>query len=318
MVRGVALGIRDKDIISSLAGRLARLDREIEASDRKELKQASNGKPLKEIINKLLDAVDPDKQQEKAKETFNTDKPTEEQLKNATGELTSVACEPFDNPQFRNTLIEIKKKTEQIIDTVSIDTPTFAGWDQQAKEKAQGLIDSFKKFIEDNKDEITALQLIYSKPFGQRHLTYEQIDELAKAIKRPPLNLRQETLWLAYEQLEKSKVKKARADKLLTDIISLLRFTIKDAEVLEPWPDVQEIRFRKWLEQQKKLGREFSPEQMEWLRMIKDHISTSLQIGTDDFEYAPFHEKGGAVKAYNLFGDELNKVLEELNEVLAA
>jgi len=250
-------------------------------------------------------------QQQKAKETFNTDEPIEEHIEKVSEELTKTACEPFDDPRFRNTLIEIKKKTEQI-------TPTFAGWDKQAKENAQTIIDSFKKFIEDNKDEITAIQLIYSRPFGQRHFTYEQIDELARTIQKPPLNLRQETLWLAYEQLEKSKVKKARADKVLTDIISLLRFSIKDADVLEPWPDVQEIRFRNWLIQQKRLGREFTSEQMLWLNMIKNHIATSLEIEMDDFEYTPFQEKGGAVKAYQVFGDELDKVLEELNEVLAA
>ena len=273
---------------------------------------------MKEIINKLLDAVDPDKQQEKAKEIFNTDRPIEEQMEKATEELTNMACEPFDDPKFRETLIEIKKRTEQIIDTVSKDEVVLAGFDQQAKEKAQGIIDSFKQFIEDNRDEITALQLIYSKPFGQWHLTFKQIDELAEAIKRPPLRLRQETLWLAYEQLEKSKVKKARADKLLTDIISLIRFTISEADVLEPFGDVEDRRFYDWLSQQKQMGRKFTPEQMDWLTMIKDHIATSLSIGMDDFEYAPFYEKGGAVKAYQVFGEELNKVLEELNEVLAA
>jgi type I restriction enzyme R subunit len=320
LVLAVALGNRDKDIITSLAGRLARLDREIDQEDSKQIQQASDGKPLKSIINKLLDAVDPDKQQEKAKEQFQTDELTDEQVKQATEELTKVACEPFDSPQFRNTLIEIKKKTEQIIDTISKDEVILAAFDQQAKEKAKSIVDTFKKFIEDNKDEITALQLIYSKPFGQRHITYEQIDELAKAIKKPPLNLRQETLWLAYEQLEKSKVKKARADKLLTDIISLIRFTMKDegADVLEPWTDIEDLRFNYWLAQQERLGKKFTPEQMQWLTMIKDHIATSLRIGIDDFEYAPFHEKGGAVKAYQVFGNELYKVLEELNEVLAA
>lgn len=318
LILAVALGNRDKDIISSLAGRLARLDREIDEEDSKQIQQAADGKPLKETINKLLDAIDPDKQVEKAKEVFTTDQPTEEQLKKATEELTNIACSPFDNPVFRNTLIEIKKKTEQIIDTVSQDEVILAAFDQQAKEKARSIVDSFKKFIEDNKDEITALQLIYSKPFGQRHLTYEQIEELGKAIIKPPLMLRQETLWLAYEQLEKSKVKKARADKLLTDIISLIRFTKAETQLLEPFSDIEDRRFDSWLSEQERLGREFTPEQMQWLVMIKDHITTSLKIEVGDFELTPFQGKGGAVKAYKLFGDELNKVLEELNEALAA
>ncbi|MBA7478963.1 hypothetical protein ES707_14391 [subsurface metagenome] len=318
LVLSVALGNRDKAILTSLVGRLARLDREIEDDDRQQIQQAASGKPLKVIINKLLDAVDPDKQLEKAKQVFNTDKPTEQQLEEATKELSDISCEPFDDPQFRNTLIEIKKKTEQIIDTISKDEVILAAFDQQAKEKAESIVGSFKKFIEDNKDEITALQLIYSKPFGQRRLTYEQINELAREIKKPPLNLRQETLWLAYEQLERSKVKKARADKLLTDIISLIRFTIAETDLLEPFSDIENRRFNDWLHQQENLGRQFDPEQMQWLSMIKDHIATSLRIEMDDFEYAPFHEKGGPVKAYQLFGDELNEVLEELNEVLAA
>ena len=50
--------------------------------------------------------------------------------------------------------------------------------------------------------------------------------------------------------------------------------------------------------------------------MIKQHITTSLTVAIDDFELSPFNQKGGAVKAYQLFGKELNKTLEELNTVL--
>ena len=52
--------------------------------------------------------------------------------------------------------------------------------------------------------------------------------------------------------------------------------------------------------------------------MIKNHIATSLSIETEDFEYAPFYEKGGRVKAYKLFGKELLQILEEINEDLTA
>ena len=318
LILGVALGQRDEDVLSSLAGRLARLDKAIDAKDQEQIQEAADGKPLKAIVNTLLDAIDPDKQQEKAKEQFQTDKPTDEQLSKAAEELTEIACGPFDDPKLRNILIEIKRRNEQVIDTISQDFVLDAGFDEQAKKRSANLIDSFKQFIEDNKDEITALQLIYNRPFGQRHLTYQQIDELAEAIAKPPLYLRQETLWLAYEQLEKDKVKKARADKLLTDIISLIRYAIAEADVLEPFGDVEDRRFEDWLGEQQRLGREFTPEQLEWLTMIKDHIATSLKIEMDDFELTPFAGKGGAVRAYQVFGDDLKEILEELNEVLAA
>jgi type I restriction enzyme R subunit len=57
---------------------------------------------------------------------------------------------------------------------------------------------------------------------------------------------------------------------------------------------------------------------MEWLTMIKNHIATSLSIGMEDFEYPPFFEKGGAVRVNQLFGQQLNGILEGLNESLAA
>jgi hypothetical protein len=37
----------------------------------------------------------------------------------------------------------------------------------------------------------------------------------------------------------------------------------------------------------------YNDEQMQWLRMIKEYISTSFHIGTDDFNLSPFDSKGG-------------------------
>lgn len=238
-------------------------------------------------------------------------------MKKASEELVKNACRLFDDPKFRNTVVDIKKRSEQIIDTVSKDVLVFAGPDAQAAEKARLMVNSFKEFIEKNKDELIALQIIYSKPYGQRQLTYEAIKELAEAIRKPPYNLTPELLWLAYGQLEKSKVKGAGPQKLLTNIVSLVRFATGAVDVLEPFSDVVNRRFSEWLGEQEKSGRKFTPEQKEWLTMIKDHITTSLSVGMDDFENVPFNQKGGAVRAYQLFGQELNKILEELNAVLA-
>jgi type I restriction enzyme, R subunit len=318
LLLGIALGKRDKDTISSLSDRLARMDRTLEAEENKQITKLSGGQNLKQIINGLLDTIDPDKQSQKAKEVFNADKPTGEQLQKATEQLAATACQPFDNPDFRNLLIEIKRESEQIIDTVSKDEVVLAGFDEQAKQKAKGVIDSFKKFIDDNKDQILALQILYNIPFGKKHVTYEQIKALAEALAKPPYGLTQQLIWTAYEQLEKSKVKKARPDKLLTDIISLVRFAIGKADMLEPFSDVEDYKFTQWLEQQQKQGKQFTGEQIQWLTMIKDHITTSLRIEKDDFELTPFQGKGGQVKAQQVFGSRLDKILSELNEVLAA
>jgi type I restriction enzyme R subunit len=316
LVNSVALGVRDVDTLTSLAGRLSSLNVEVDEKSRIEIQAAAGGRTLKQLINDLLDAVDPDKHLEKAKEIFNTDNPTAEQLEKASEELTKVACSPFDDPKLRNTLIDVKKRSEQIIDTVSKDVLIFAGADEQAKVKARLYVEAFRKFIEENKDELTALQIIYSKPYAVRHLTYEAIKQLAEAIRKPPYNLTPELVWMAYEQLEKSKVKGAGPQKLLTNIVSLVRFAIGTVDVLEPFAETVNERFNGWLVDQEKQGKRFTPEQLEWLNMIKEHIATSLTIGIEDFENVPFNQKGGAIKANKLFGQELNKIMEELNTVL--
>lgn len=318
LLQSIAAGNRDPDALSSLAGRLARLDKEIGEEDRKKIEEAAEGKPLPDLINSLLDAVDPDKQIEKAREMFETEEPTQDQIQEAAKELAEIASVPFDSPRLRDTIIEIKSKSEQIIDTVSKDRVILAGYDKQAKERARTIVDTFKKFIEENKDELTALQIIYSKPYASRHVTYDEIKQLAEALHNPPYHLAPDVVWQAYEQLESSKVRGVGPEKLLTNIISLVRFSIGDVEVLKPFPSIVDARFDVWMEQQERAGKEFTPEQVEWLRMIRDHIATSLSISTEDFEYSPFHDKGGPVKVYELFGEEIEEILEDLSEVLAA
>jgi len=316
LILSIAIGNRDEDTLTSLAGRLTTMDKEIGAGDRKEIEDAAGGKTLKQLVNSLLDAVDADKKIEKAKELFHTETPTQEQIKSASKELVKAACTPFDNPALRNTIIEVKKKSEQIIDTVSKDAVIMAGFDEQAREKARTIVSTFKSFIEDNKDELTALQIIYGKPYGIRRLTYDEIRQLAEAIKKPPYQLTPELIWQAYEQLEKAKVKGAGPQKLLTNIVSLIRFAIGESDVLEPFPETVNRRFNDWLAQQQEAGRTFTPEQREWLEMIKEHIAISVSIGVDDFESVPFYEKGGVVKANKIFEQQLDKLLEELNEAL--
>ena len=76
--------------------------------------------------------------------------------------------------------------------------------------------------------------------------------------------------------------------------------------MLEPFSESVDEKFKEWLGKQERLGKKFTKEQLEWLSMIKNHISTSLSVDMDDFEFSPFYEKGGAVKIYQLFGTRLD------------
>ncbi len=316
LLQSVALGTRDEDTLSSLAGRLARLNREIEEEDRAIIQHVTGGLTLKQMANNLLDAIDPDRQLEKASDLYKTTTPNDQQVKTVAEELAKRACIPFNDPTVREKLNEIRRKNEQTIDNISKDELLFAGHDENAKEKARTIVDSFKRFIEKNKNEILALQIIYSKPYGSGHLTYGDIKQLAAAIRMPPYQLTPEVLWHAYEQLDKSKVKRAGPQILLTSIVSLIRFAIGQTAVLEPFDEIVNEKFKRWISIQEDQGREFTPQQMEWLTMIKDHIASSMSISMTDFDLVPFVNKGGVVKANQLFEEKLDKVLQELNDRL--
>lgn len=308
----VAFGSRDADTLTTLASRLSRLDRQLGQKDRQTIREAAGGKEPSELANALLDAVDPDKQRQLAAEAGGTDSPTEEQIQNAAATLAERACGPFDAPGLRNTLTSLKKRSEQVIDAVSVDRVVYAGYDY---DKARQMVTNFEEFIEENRDELTALQIIYNRPYSERHLTLEEIRKLADALDDPPYLLDAGALWKAYERLESAKVRGASPQRLLTDVVSLVRFAMGKDEVLEPYPNLVERRFEDWLARQ---SGEFTADQVEWLGMIKDHIAASLTIEPEDFSYAPFSDKGGRLRAFRLFGSELPKLLDELNEELAA
>ncbi len=155
------------------------------------------------------------------------------------------------------------------------------------------------------------------KPYKQR-LTFEAVKELAEAIHQPPHLWTESQLWSAYAALEKSKVKGASGKRILTDLVSLVRFAIHQDNELIPFPERVNANFRTWLASQEGGGKAFTEEQKRWLVMIKDHIAASLGIEPDDFEYAPFSQHGGLGKVHQLFGEKLNEMIEELNETLAA
>ena len=312
LLQAVALDRRDEDTLMSLAGRLARLDKKLTQSDRTQLESSAGGKSIPQITKDVLAALDLDNQIAKAQETFKTENPTEEQQESAAEELINQACEPFDNPQFRQLLNEIyesKKDNDQIIDIVSQDKVLQAGFDTSARDKARGIVYTFREFIEANKDEVTALQIFYNQPYGQRELTYEQIQQLAQALERPPRNITPEKLWQAYEQLETDKVRGAGAQKLLTDIISLVRFAIGETDTLEPYAATIEVKFQQWIAQ-----KQFSSQQVAWLEKIKEYIATSVRIEAEDLQEMPQE----AYQGYQLFGNDLMEILDELNQVLAA
>ncbi|MBI3843801.1 MAG: DEAD/DEAH box helicase family protein [Planctomycetes bacterium] len=319
LLLGVALGKRDEDTLTTLAGRLARLDREIDAPRRVELASLAGGKTLAELSASLLRAIDPDAIAAEA-----TGKPgatpaeaDRESLDAAQRELTTRACAPFDLPALRDALAKAKLEAEQTIDTVTIDTVVSQGFDAAAKEKASSLVKSFRDYIEKHRAEITALQILFSRPYRQR-LTEKMLKELERKLRDENAMWNEERLWSAFAATAPDKVKGRSAVNRFADLVPLVRFALEQEPVLEPFAQSVSARFKQWLERKATAGTRFTDDQRAWLELIRDHIATSLSIETDDFDFAPFAQQGGLSRATQLFGLQLDQLLTELNETLAA
>ncbi|NBC01023.1 MAG: DEAD/DEAH box helicase family protein [Bacteroidetes bacterium] len=327
LMRGIALGsMRNEDSLCSLADRLARMNQGLTRSDRKEITEAleqsaeergHEADSLPDLINGLIDATDADTQVKEAKARYETDSPSEEQLEAVAADLIDEACRVIDDPAVRKTIETVRKRSYITLDEVSQDEVLEVGA-VGTEEHAAKAVESFQDFIETHKDEITALQIFYNQPYGKRHLTLQQIRELAEAIKQPPLYLTPEDLWNAYAQLERAKVKGAGERRLLTDIISLVRHAMGEDDELRPYQEEVEARFYEWLDQQDRQQR-FTAEQLEWLELIKSYMAANLTIDLKDLQNPPFYDRGGPVRAIKLFGrDELTSIMDELNEAITA
>lgn len=311
-------GSREPALVSSIGVRLMRLERKLRQTDRDELAELAGGQGLAELAGNLIRAVDIDaayKDAEAAAGSPPTDKQVEEARQTAIRGAVQVL---LDRPPLRSRILEMRAVEEQLIDSVTPDAVVESGFSIDAKTRAKKTISDWEQFIEDNKDELTALQILYSKPYGKR-LTFAEVRELAKAIERPPHAWTPEHIWTAYETLEESRVRR-HGGKVLTDLVSLVRYTLEHDSELVPWTETIDERFNGWIQEQQQAGRTFTSEQEAWLRQIKDHIAGSLNIQAMDLTAAPFTQHGGLGRAREVFGgeDQLDRVLEELSAVLVA
>ena len=309
LLRIISFGSREPDHLSSLASRLARLSRKISRAEREAIETAAGGVPLQTLITNLLRATDPDAAIEVAQQATGLDDPPPDAIADVEKQLRDDAAAPFaTNLKLRQQLEVIHQSYEQTIDNVSKDVVLDAGFTEDA---AQAEIQSFHQFIEENRDEITALQVLYERPYRQR-LRLDDIRALADAMQAPPRSWTTERLWQAYQRLDESKVR-GSGQRQLADIVALVRYATGEADELAPFADHVNQRFEGWLAMQETAGREFTDEQRWWLEAIRDRIAGNVSAEMRDLQNSPLDQRGGLIAAYDLFGDDLQEIIDELN-----
>ena len=314
LMMNVALGDKSEDTLTSLANRVIRLNSQMTPSEKKEFFEKV-GDSAGQIAEKLLNAFDEDAILRKAREQFATAEPTDEQIAEAKKALVVDAVAPFQNPDVRDYIENVRRSHEQIIDNVNLDEVLFAGFDSQQEENADRVISSFREFIDENRDEIIALRIIYNQNYKDRPMAIEGLKALYEKLKTKGITI--ERLWDCYAIKKPEKVKRGTMAQL-ADLISIIRFEMGYTENLTPFADRVNYNFMQWTLRRNAGAVHFTDEQMEWLRLVKDHIAVSLSIEPTDLDLNPFDRKGGLGRFYEVFGESYEAILMEMNIELVA
>lgn len=317
LMKSVALGNVDEDTLTTVAGRFTRLDRVLDDDEKEQLAKEAGGKTIKKIVEDLLNPFDLDYLKEYASTNLDNKNPTANELGAIREKLVEEAVKPFSNAEFRKKVLNTKETHDQVIDNTNGDYVIYSGWSENYADNALETIKSFREFIEANKDEIIALNIIYNQKYKNKPLTYQYVKELYDVMCKPPHNFTVTKMWNCYYVRDSSKVKKSEIDQLI-DIVSIVRFELGQITELTSYKSRINLAFKEWIfKRNSSQGYRFSDEQVKWLQLIRDHISTSIECEKDDLDYAPFSLLGGRGKYYELFkGDWLN-ILNELNTALA-
>ncbi len=319
LAMSVMMGARDEDTVSSLAGRLARLNQQLDAAEKEKIKQQAGGMELTQIVGNLLAAIDPDRIEEKARESEpvpDNAEPSPAVCDKAQQTLIAGATSMF-NGELIELLDSIRRDKEQTIDHDNQDTLLRAEWDGDSRENAEALVSDFREYLEANRDEIEALTIFFAQPHRRRELTYKMIREVFDRLKTDRPKLAPMRVWQAYRLLDEYKGQQPVSE--LTALVALIRRVCGIDATLSPYAETVRRNFQTWImTRHSGAGEKFNEEQMAWLRMIRDHVITSFHLDRDDLDLAPFDAKGGLGQMYKLFGDRMDNVIDELNEALAA
>lgn len=320
VLEAVAMGNTGEELLSTLANRLIRLDKQINERERAGFAERAEGKSIPQVVKTLLHAHDPDTL-ENIRQTLQQEMPgaspndIEASFISHHSSLLDAAVAVFSDYELRDYVIGIRKKYDQIIDDINRDEILNMGWVKDNKAAAEALTGEFRAWLEAHKTEITALQIFYGQPYRRRELTYKMIKDLAEALKNDKPLLAPLSVWRAWEQLEQAN---GQPKNELVALVALIRRVLGDDDTLTAYDKTVDKNFQEWVFRKQAGAVKFSEEQMQWLRMIKDYVAASFHIERDDFDLSPFNAQGGLGKMWQLFGADTDDIIVELNEVLAA
>ena len=295
-----------EDETATLASRLAALEHQLTPEERTELDSVAGGS-VRQVVRHLVDAVNPDRQAEAIEGAEDPDTIRQQLVIDAVKPLAS-------NPDLRARILELRRVHDRVVDEVSADVLLDA-YGVVDTSKATSVVESWRAYLDEHRAEITAIQLLTEAK--ERRISFSDIKELADRIARPPYNWTPDIIWNAYVAMDPKFATKSD-HRTLTDLVSLVRFTVGVDDKLVPYVDRVKERYATWLAQQEQAGVTFSDAERWWLDNMVKVIANSAGIRTEDLDAAPFSERGGTDGALRDLGDRAADLMDELNSELTA
>ena len=318
----VVMGATDADTISSLAGRLARIERMLTDEQKHTIAEKLGGTTINQLTKALFHAIDGEAIEQRALELTGqapgTD-PGDAAREKAQQQLVTAAATPLTGAAVK-LIVETCTANLQTIDVDTQDQLIRAEWDAEARERSAAFISEFETFCREHQDQLDALTLYYRQPHRRREVTLAQIKDVLAALKQDAPRLAPLRVWEAYARLDELP-DTARPLTELTALVALIRRACGIDEKLTPFDATVRRNFQIWI-MGKHAGipteQKFTDAQTAWLQLIRDHIMTSCCFERDDLNFAPFDAQGGLGKMHQLFGDQMDALIDELNGELVA
>ncbi len=184
-----------------------------------------------------------------------------------------------------------------IVDTVKDEVMFRVGSDYQ---KPGDYLKLFEEFVKQNAEQIEAIEILLSRPSKWNTDVLEDLRDKLRKSDFPERDLQR-----GYELVYK---------KPLADIISMVKHALNnDVPIMTAQERVENV-MKKIIEKHS-----LNEDQINWLSYIREHLIKNLAISQEDFEIMPiFERQGGLTKARQIFGDDLERLIREINEALAA
>lgn len=319
LAMGVMMGASDSDTVSSLAARLARLDKQLDDHERARISQKAGGIPLLMIVGQLFNAIDGDRVEQKALaitgQPVGTD-PGDTARDQAQQQLVRQVANVF-NGELIELIDTIRRDKEQTIVHDDLDVVLKAEWAGDTHENAKILTQEFAEYLREQADSIDALNIYFYIPARRSEITYPQIKSLLEQLKQERPKLAPLRIWQAYAHLDQYQGDNPISE--LTALVALIRRVCNIDSRITPFNKTVRKNFQNWIMRYHAGGsNKFNEQQMAWLHLIRDHIASSIHFEREDLNMAPFDAQGGLGRIYQLFGDRTDGLINELNWELVA